>query len=207
MATDAPLAVERRSELGTSNSRRLRQSGLVPGNLYGLGQESITLSTSEQQLVDRITSGSQVLDLTLDGTDETVMIREVQWDTFLKHILHVDFQRLDKDARVEVTLAITTRGALNEGVLEQPVHGVDISCPVHSVPGNVEVRVGSLKIDDQVTIADLEFPEGIEILTDPETVILRVNEPQELEDIVQEDVLAGAEPEVIGRSADDDEED
>jgi large subunit ribosomal protein L25 len=204
MADDGKLVAEKRTQTGTSHSRRLRCDGKVPVNLCGLSQESLSLTISGDDLKPFIVSGSQVCDLVIDGAEQKVLVKEVQWDTFLLHILHADFQRVDPRARVDVEIPIATRGTVNEGVLDHVLHEISVNCPVYNIPEKVAVRIGSLKIGDEVTIADLSFDADLTSVLPSDTVVLRVSEAQDVE-IVQEDVGAAVEPEVIGRSADDEE--
>ncbi|MDA0920304.1 MAG: 50S ribosomal protein L25 [Planctomycetota bacterium] len=205
MADDGKLVAEKRTQIGTSHSRRLRCEGKVPVNLYGLGQESVNLTISGDDLKPFIVSGSQVCDLVIDGAEQKALVKEVQWDTFLLHILHADFQRVDPQARVDVEIPIATRGTVNEGVLEHVLHEISVNCPVYNIPEKVEVRIGALKIGDEVTIADLAFDADLTSVLASDTVVLRISEPQEVE-IEQQDVDAAGEPEVIGRSATDEDE-
>jgi large subunit ribosomal protein L25 len=206
MANDTPsLAVEPRSLTGTSHSRRLRDAGKVPAILYGLKQESVSVSLASEAITPVVVSGNKIVDLDIDGTTSMAMIREVQWDTFLTHIIHVDLQRVDAETRVDIELFVNTRGEVNEGVLDVVVRSVMVNCPVFLVPESPIVRVGSLKIGDSVTIADLEFPDKVDVSLPDDTVVLRVTEAQDIE-IEAEDVSAALEPEVIGRKSDDEEE-
>jgi large subunit ribosomal protein L25 len=182
----------------------LRWEGKVPVNLCGLGQESVSLTISGGDLKPFVVSGLQVCDLVIDGTEQKVIVKEVQWDTFLLHILHADFQRVDPKARVDLEIPVATRGSLNEGVLDHLLHEVSVNCPVFNIPEKVEVRIGSLKIGDEVTIADLAFDGDLESVLPSNTVVLRIVEAQDVE-IVQEDVGAAVEPEVIGRKVEDEE--
>lgn len=202
MADTDKLVAEKRTETGTSHSRRLRCEGKVPVNLYGLGQENVSLTISGDDLKPLVISGIQVCDLVIDGTEEKALIREVQWDVFLTHILHVDFQRVDPNARVDLEIPVATRGMVNEGMLDHVLHQVSVNCPVFNIPEKVEVRVGTLNIGDEVTIADLHFDGDVTTDLPSDTVVLRVIEVQDVE-IEQEDAGDGVEPEVIGR---DDEE-
>ena len=205
MATETALAVERRTQTGTSHSRRLRLEGNVPANLYGLGKESVALTVGSDLITPAVIAGHRVVDIDLDGSVEKVMIREVQWDTFLTHILHVDLQRIDANARLDIDVAIHIRGVANEGVLDQHLHSVELSCPAYAVPDYIDVRVGSLQIGDQVTVAELSLPDGVTCNLPAETVVVRVTEAKDVE-IVQEDVSAAAEPELVGRSAEAEED-
>lgn len=200
------LVVEPRPLTGTGNSRRLRNSGKVPATLYGLNQDVVSVALAGDAITPVVVSGNKIIDIEIDGATSIAMIREVQWDTFLTHILHVDLQRVDSETRVDIELFINIRGAVNEGVLEQPVRSVMVNCPVFLVPESPVVRVGSLKIDDTVTIADLGFPEKVTVELPDDTVVLRVSEAQDIDIEEEEDASAALEPEVIGRKSEDEDE-
>jgi large subunit ribosomal protein L25 len=171
--------------------------------MYGLGQDAVKLSLSADRAMPVLLAGAHVVNVDLGGNVEMTMIREVQWDTFLTTVLHVDLQRIDPTARIEVNIAIDTRGQVSEGVLDVQMHSLTVECPPFDVPANFSVRLGSMRIDDTVTVSDLELPEGATTEVPGDTVVLRINAVQEI-DIVQEDASAGAQPEVIG--AKDEEE-
>jgi large subunit ribosomal protein L25 len=206
MANDTKsLVVEPRSLTGTGNSRRLRNAGKVPATLYGLNEAPVSVALAGDAITPVVVSGNKIVDVVIDGTTSIAMIREVQWDTFLTHILHVDLQRVDSDTRVDIELFVSIRGAVNEGVLDTVVRSIMVNCPVFLVPESPVVRVGSMKIGDTVTIADLEFPDTVSVELPDDTVVLRVSEAQDI-DIEAEDVSAALEPEVIGRKSEDEGE-
>ncbi|VAX40845.1 hypothetical protein MNBD_PLANCTO02-1123, partial [hydrothermal vent metagenome] len=90
------LAAEKRTKTGTSESRRLRREGLVPGNIYGHKQEPISITVSGKTLEKLIYSGSHLIDLELDGKTNKALFREVQWDTFSTHVIHFDLLWVDQ---------------------------------------------------------------------------------------------------------------
>lgn len=206
MANDTKsLVVELRSLTGTANSRRLRGTGKVPATLYGLNQNPVSVALAGDDITPVVVSGNKIVDIEVEGSTSIAIIREVQWDTFLTHILHVDLQRVDSDTRVDIELVVNIRGEVNEGVLEIVERSIMVNCPVFLVPDSPVVRVGSLKIGDSVTIADLELPGKVSVELPDDTVILRVNEVQDIE-IEAEDVSSALEPEVIGRESEDEGE-
>src|SRR5690349_20779637 len=99
MAVSGTLAVQRRSQHGSIQCRRLRQGGLVPGNIYGHKQDTIALTAPVGNITALVRGGARVLDVDLDGTVEKAIIREVQWDFLSKDIVHFDLVRVDPNEK------------------------------------------------------------------------------------------------------------
>jgi len=201
------LNVEVRSERGKRESRRLRRDGKIPAILYGHGQESVSLSVSHEQFAAALRHHSRLVELK-GGVSESALIRETQWDTFGTEVLHVDFARVSADERIEVQVSIELRGEApglkDGGVIQHLLHEVEIECLATSIPESIQVRIIKLNKGDEITAAQLTLPEGVKLLSDPELVVVQCVEP--VEEIETELGGEGAEPEVIGRKAEDGEE-
>ena len=211
MAQDQTLVVEKRTKTGTSECRRLRKKGFVPGNLYGHGQNPVMFSVRAGVLSTLVQSGTRVLDLKLNGDTEKTMLRELQWDTFGIKILHVDLLRIDAQERVTVEVPVELKGVspgvTDGGLLDHHTHSLSLECPAFQLPDSIPVRIGSLEIGDAIHVSDLDFPEGFEIHNPPETVVVQVLAAREEEEEEDEGAdLAPAEPEVIGRKEEKEEE-
>ena len=110
---------------------------------------------------------------------EKTLVKDVQWDTFSTHVLHIDFVRVDPDERVRVEVPVQLRGTapgiVAGGALEQPNHSVEVECLVVEVPDAIQVRINTLQIGDYIHVSDLtELPEGVTITTSPETVLAHI---------------------------------
>jgi large subunit ribosomal protein L25 len=89
------IRAERRGESGTQDCRHLRRRGIVPGVVYGHGEEGINISLGAREVVASLHSGVRVFDLTIEGRpDEKVLIKAVQYDSMGSEIMHVDLQRI-----------------------------------------------------------------------------------------------------------------
>lgn len=206
------LVVEKRDKLGTAECRRLRRKGNIPGIIYGHGKDAISVKFPADKFMPILRAGVQVVELELDGQQETTIFREIQWDTFSTEVQHIDLVRVDPNERVSVEISIELRGVAPGvtagGVLEHQLHSLAIDCPAVSIPEKLRVRIGSLEIDQAIHVSDLELPDGVVVLTPSETLVARVNEPVEIEDEDDEETdVSAVEPEVIGRAAKEDESD
>jgi len=202
------LEVKLRKDRGKRNTRRLRRTGGVPGVLYGHGQETVSLSFSGEALETAIRHGQRVVTLSGDVTEQ-VFIRECQWDTWGTHVLHVDFTRVSEHERVEVQVSVEIRGEApgvrQGGVLKHAIHDVQVSCEVTSIPEKVYANVNHLELGAEITVADLDLPEGDSIMLEPDAVVVQCVEVVEE---MEEDSEAGAEaePEVIGRKKEEEDD-
>jgi len=195
------MVVEHRDPRGKLNNRRLRRSGKIPAVLYGPGQENVCLAVSAEALGTALRHGGRLVDLT-GAVSESAFIRDMQWNTWGTHVLHVDFTRISADEVVEVTLTIELRGEApgvrEGGVVDQLVHDVEIACPAGSIPEKLQVNINHLKLEDKITLAELKLPEGAKLLVDDlEAIVVQCIVPQELPEEGAAEAVPG-EPEVIG---------
>jgi len=202
------LNVEVRDGRGTRQARRLRNNGKIPAVLYGHGESSVALTIGEEQLATALRHHSRMVDLR-GGVNESALIRELQWDTFGTTVLHVDFTRVSADERIEVQVSVELRGAapgVNDGgVVEHLVHEVTIECLATAIPDRIQVKINNLNKGDEITVGQLEVPPGVNVLTDPEAIVVQCVEAAMAPE--PEALLAeAAEPEVIGRKAEEGEE-
>ena len=192
---------------GTRHTCKLRQSGFVPAIIYGHKQDPRAVAVSGHELEMAIHGAGRLFALDIDGHTENVLIKDAQYDAFGSTLLHVDFARVNLDERVEVTVPIILRGKPAEegAVLSQITGDLDIECQVTSIPEEIRVPVGELKIGDSIKAGDIALPQGARLLIDAEALICSVSVVTEEEQ--PEEAPAGtAEPEVIGEKKEEEGE-
>ena len=197
------MQVALRDERGKRGIRRLRTSGVTPAVLYGHGKPSVALGINTADLSAVIRQGTQLVELA-GSADDTALVRDIQWDTFGQEILHVDLIRVSADEMIESAITVETRGqapGVNQGgVMEVALHQVTIRCPATSLPEKLELNVNSLEIGQALTAGDLQLPDGAELVTGAEEVVVQCVEPKEELEPEETDITAeGLEPEVIAR--------
>jgi large subunit ribosomal protein L25 len=181
---ETELRAEPRTGSGKGPARRLRMSGRVPATLYGHGVEPTSIHVSAQDLLHLFhqTGGSSVLvDLKLDGKELLTIVREVQRDHIHNRFIHVDFMAVRRDQKITVDIELhevgESAGVRQGGVIEHHLREVEIECLPANVPERIEFDISALGIGDAVRVGDLTPPEGVEFLTDPDTMVLAVVEP------------------------------
>ena len=196
------LEVQIREHLGTQNTRRLRAAGAVPAVLYGHGQPNVCLSLSAEALEAAIRHGSRLVNLT-GALTERAFVRELQWDTFGLHLVHVDLTRVSEHEMVEVTVAVELRGEApgvrEGGVIQHLIHQLDIECEVGLIPDKLYVNINHLKLGDMITVGQVPVPAGAKVFVEADEVVVQCVMPTEETDEAAAGEGAAAEPELIGR--------
>ena len=207
MHTEAALAGEPRTELGSLKTRKLRQNGLVPGNICGHGQPPETFSVKAEDIEPIIRSGTKVVDLTVGNKTEKAMVLEVQWNTFGTHVQHIDLLRVDPNERIHVEVPIEIKGiaagTLSGGVLEHPLHHLEIECLAYMIPNTFIVKVQDLQVGQSLHVRELECPEGMKLLNDPDEIVVHIVKVGSGE-VVPAGEGAATQPEVIGKKEKED---
>ncbi len=200
------LEVQKRELVGSSATQKLRREGRVPAVLYGHGEESAHLSITERQVKSLIRHHSKTVELT-GAIKDTALVSEIQWDPLGIDVLHLDLIRVNLKELVEVTVPVHVHGdpvgTREGGVLLVNLHEVEIRCPAGSIPENVGLNVSDLHLGGQMTVGDLEMPEGIELITAADTMVAHVEEPRAEAEETEEE---SAEPEVINKGGEKEEE-
>jgi large subunit ribosomal protein L25 len=210
------LVVQERPVLGSRESRRLRKQGLIPGVLYGR-EQPVPVSIPERSLRAAVIGGGThaVLDVVVGtGKTHSSVLKEYQLDKVRGTIIHVDLQevRLDQpiQAAVSVVLVGEPAGAKEGGVLSQPTTEVNVEALPMEIPQQLEFDVSHLHIGDTARLSELQVPEGVTLLDDPEeTAIATVTQPTRVEEPEVEEeegeeaaegVAEGEQPEEAGEA-------
>jgi large subunit ribosomal protein L25 len=212
------LVVSERTVLGSAESRRLRKRGLIPGVLYGR-EKPVAIAIPDRALRGALTGAggaNAVLDVVVgEGKAHASVLKEYQQDRIRGTILHVDLQevRLDRPihATVPVHLVGEAAGAKEGGVLTHVTTEVNVEALPMEVPESLEYDVSELHIGESARLADLQVPEGVTFLDDPEETVIaavaqptRVEEPEEVleegEEAAPEGMAEGEQPEKASES-------
>ena len=199
-----------REERGSRASRRLRTRGLVPAVLYGRGEPNVLLTVNEGELSRLLGEHSNVLQVDWDEHSDPVQLKEIQFDSLGTDIIHADFGRISLTETIRVAVPVEPHGEAagvkEGGVQELLLHEIEVECLPYDVPQSIRVEVSGLAIGDDVRVRDLAMPENVSTPEDPDSVVLLVAAPVELlaEEAAEEEALA--EPEVIGRPSEEQEE-
>jgi large subunit ribosomal protein L25 len=193
MADNISLEAREREGRGKNDARRLRAQGMVPAVLYGDGGGAgSTVLAVPAKVVDytlQHVGDNALYDLKLgDQDDATVRVVDVQRNPVSGRLVHVDLAPVNMRERIVVTVPLTVAGADNSpgvtegGVLDQVAYEVEVESLPGDIPQGLTLDVSGLQIGDNLTLADVELPEGVELISDPEEVAATVTPPTEISD-------------------------
>jgi large subunit ribosomal protein L25 len=201
---------------GSSASRRLRVLGRVPGIVYGADKKAETVELDHKDLLRNLGSEAfhaSILEMKLGEEKFQALLRDYQMHPWKKQVVHVDFQRVDKNRKIhmrvplhfvnaEIAPGVKTGG----GVVQQAMTAIDIQCLPGDLPAFIEVDLKDLELNETLHVTELALPKGVEPvaklkLEDPAVVSVHV--PKE---IVIEEEAAAPVTEIIGQVAAEGEE-
>ena len=199
------LEVEKREQTGSAATRRLRRDGSVPAVLYGHGEDNQHLAVPAKQV--QLVARNHVKMVELSGAvKDTALVSDMQWDPLGIEVLHLDLIRVNMKEKVEVTVSIHVHGdpagVREGGIFVENAHDVQIRCPAGSIPESLGLSVNDLHVGQNKTAADLELPEGVELITAADTVVAHVEAPRGEKPEAEAESTVGAEPEVIAKGGD-----
>lgn len=210
------IKVNKRKELGTGPSKRLRAEGEIPGVVYGSDMETIPIkidTTHLKEILKAKESGEKVMELSIKGDRKkknyNVMIKDVHKHYITRDVLNVDFHSISLKEQVQASIPLIFTGESvgvkeDEGILEYHLRHIDVECLPTDLPEHFELNIEDLRIGDVLRVYNIKHSEEIKILLDPDDVILSVSAPrmEVEEEVVEEEEefieTEEKEPEVIG---------
>ncbi|WAC64859.1 50S ribosomal protein L25/general stress protein Ctc [Pseudoxanthomonas sp. SL93] len=173
MATTHEMKVQRREDEGKGASRRLRRAGTVPAIVYGgeLTPVSIQLNHNDVWLASQHDwFYSSILDLSLNGDIQKVLLRDMQRHPFKQQIMHLDFQRVNENEKLRTGVPLhflnedkSPAGKSAEVVVTHELNEVVVECLPKDLPEFIELDLSDLAVGAVIHLSDIKLPSGVEI--------------------------------------------
>lgn len=184
-------------ELVGRDSKALRQSGLIPAELYGHNVDNVHLNVNaiEFEKVLRKAGESTIIELDMpDGTKKNVLIQDVQYHYLNSNPIHVDFFAVSMTEKLTATVPIEFIGESMAvkamgGTLVKVLTEVEVECLPGDLPQHFEVDISKLQsFQDVIAVSDIPRSDKVEIKAEPDEVIAKVQEPRDMEAELAEQV-------------------
>ena len=204
MAREIPdLIATERTGTGKGAARQARRDGLVPGIVYGGGQDPLPLNFNYNNLLQKLKQGrfmSTLFNLKVEGQEDVrVICRGVQRDVVKDLPTHIDFMRLKRTSRVNLFVHVefenhkAAPGIKKGGVLTVVRPEVELSVIAGDIPEQIVVDLTGREIGDVIHISDVTLPEGVSPTIDRDFVIANISAPSGLRSAGVDEDEEGAE--------------
>ncbi|WP_129360681.1 MULTISPECIES: 50S ribosomal protein L25/general stress protein Ctc [Micrococcaceae] len=194
MADRTKISAESRDEFGKGAARRIRRADKIPAVIYGHGEDPIHIVLPGHATMMAARNPNAVLSLDIEGKSHLAMIKDIQRHSIRPEIYHVDLLTVRRGERVEVEIPVTVEGEVAPGNLwTQPEQVVVVDADALDVPEEVLVDLAGRGDGEHVTAADLELPEGVNLVSEEDLIIVNISE--EVEQDLGEEPEEGAEAE------------
>jgi large subunit ribosomal protein L25 len=184
---DATLTAKPRTEKGSRPVGRLRRDGLVPGVVYGLGADTVSVTVGARELqhiLGGASGANTVITLRIDGDggEQLALARQIQRHPVKGTLVHVDFVRIRADqtvtAEVPLHLEGEAEGVKNGGLLEQVLFAISVEALPADLPPAITLDVSALDVGDQVHVRDLQVPAAVTVTIDGDELVAQVVQPR-----------------------------
>lgn len=178
------LKAQERTILG-KQVKKLRREGIIPAHVFGnkINTEHVSVKDIDFKKVYDSAGETGLVDLKIGETKvRPVLIREVQLDPLTDRPLHIDFYQVNLSEKVTVSVPLELIGDepevvhSGEAVVIQPISEVEVEALPTDLPEKIEVDISALKqIDDAILVSQLNIPQGVTILADPESLVVKLD--------------------------------
>ncbi len=184
MSKIVQLKATPRGRAGKGASRAVRREGLVPGVVYGDRREPQLVSLKYGEVLPHVQTGrfmATLVDLEVDGQTVRAIPRDVQFEPSRDFIIHVDFLRLGKDARIAVQIPVhfknhdASPGLKAGGVLNIVSHEIALYCSADFIPDEILVDLTGLHIHQSIHLSQLKLPENVKVVSRDDLTVATIS--------------------------------
>ena len=164
------LDVSVRENTGTGGAREARRNNLVPGVIYGGGEDSVAVAVKYNEVLKAINSGQfigSMIELKQGGKAQKVFTKDIQFHPVTDAPMHLDFYRVTAKTIIEVEVSVNfvgeeeSPGLKEGGTLNVVRYSIEVKCPAGDIPDNIEVDVSKMEIGDSIHISEIALPTGV----------------------------------------------
>ncbi|WP_236789364.1 50S ribosomal protein L25/general stress protein Ctc [Amycolatopsis sp. GM8] len=179
--SEVRLSVEPRTEFGKGAARRTRRAGKIPAVLYGHGTDPrhLALPALEFARVVRENGSNAVLTLDVESSTELALTKTITVHPIKNYIEHVDLLVVKRGEKVTVDVPLVVNGTPGPGgLVNQGVDTLSVEVEALHIPDQIEVSIEGAEVGTQILASQVTLPAGATLLTDPEALVVAINEPQ-----------------------------
>ena len=179
------LKARNRANKGSGEAQRIRRMGRIPAVIYGRTGKAVSIDLDAREFVNETKgiSESTIVKVDVDGKPFDAFVKDTQRNILDGNVLHVDFYEVESGmslrAKVTIQLKGNAIGVREGGVLEFPLHEVEVECLPKDLPERIELDISSLGANQSIHVRDLVLGEGVKLITSSDQVIVLVKYAKE----------------------------
>jgi large subunit ribosomal protein L25 len=176
--SEQKLAAHVRTEFGKGAARQARRANMIPAVIYGHGAEAIHVLLPSKATTLAVRTPNALLTLDINGEDHLALVKDIQRNQLKRIVEHLDLLTVRRGEKVQVDVAIHVEGeTLPDVVSNLETNTVLVEAEATHLPETLTVSIEGHNIGEHVYASDIVLPEGVTLLTDPETLIVNVTAP------------------------------
>ena len=199
------IKAEMRTKAGKGSSRAIRRDGRIPAVVYGAKKDVTMITVDFVDITKLLNTGgflNTTYDVEVDGKQEMVLPRDVQFHPVNDRPLHIDFLRLAKGATIAINVPVhfineeECPGIKGGGIINAVRHDIELNCPANAIPESIIIDLTGLELGDSVHISSITLPEGVtSVIDDRDFTIATIAVPSGLksDDEDEEEAVEGEE--------------
>lgn len=209
------ISAQKRTQTGTSASKKARQEGYLPAVVYGSKVDSTPILLKLKDVEDtlREVGSNGVFEIDLGGDKLQVFVKDAVYETFRPQLRHIDLLAFTSGEKVAMSIPVYVEGeeSIEVGYVSQSISEIEMEIAPAKAPSELTVDVKGMEIGDSLTVADIDVPEDAEILDELEATVLSISAPDDVSDDLEqsdegETEADMPEPEVITEKEDEEED-
>ena len=167
----------RRTEFGKGASRRARRDGLVPAVIYGHGEKPQHITLPARELGVALKQSNVLLDISIDGKTELTLPKAIVRHPLKQILEHVDLVLVRRGEKVVVAVPVHAIGEHSrDGILEHVHNSIEVRVEATAIPSFLEVSIEGMHSGESRYASDVKLPAGVELESDPKTIVVHLSE-------------------------------
>jgi large subunit ribosomal protein L25 len=190
------LTANKRVGKGSADARRIRRAGRIPAVIYGRSGQAVSIDIDAQQFSAgaKNISATSIVQVEVDGKSYDAFVKDTQRTITDGCILHVDFYEVEKDvllrAKVHVHVHGNPIGVRDGGVLELPLHEIEVECLPKDLPERITIDISDLQVNQSIHVRDISLGENVRLVSSGDQVMALVKFAKEAASIVSDETAA-----------------
>jgi large subunit ribosomal protein L25 len=204
MSDALTLAAEARTEFGKGFARRARAAGKIPAVLYGHGSDPVHVTLPAHDTAMALKHPNALLTIELGKDSQLAIAKDIQRDPVKRIIEHIDLLIVKKGEKITVDVPVHIVGESAPGTIHVQDHStLQVIAEATHIPESFEANIEGLEEGHNLTAGEIVLPKGVELVTDPEALVVNISVPRAAVAAEDEGAEASAEAPAAEAAADE----